>query len=290
MIEVNGVKVNVNLDNTYTEKEINYLKRAYLELEDKNFTTANQVAEACLEINVENAEAWLVKFLVDFNYTSLNHLSRISSQTTFNKLIENTNFQKVIRFSGPNLEKTIHDTLQLIKDAIKIKADVANQNEISYLNYLKEELAKMGIGERILALKNKRSTTSTNLGKLIYPLIVIICLICSVIYGAEFLIRYSKETLIEGSIDSLLLFYGLFGGIVSLSIIIASKIISSLLGSLINKNLYSKKITLGLLTKAQYIKGDRIARYSNLEDLEKVRSFIYSNNYKKELLYINHKK
>lgn len=98
------------------------LKRAFLFIEDGDFSSANDYAEKVLDINPECSEAYIVKALIDLQ------LCKIEQLSTSNTLISNnSNFKKAIRFfSGES-----HSSLLSYQEA--------NEKRIRELNEIKRK-------------------------------------------------------------------------------------------------------------------------------------------------------
>ena len=72
------------------------LKRAFLFLEDGDFTLADKYCEKVLDSNPECAEAYLIKTLIDFRFQNAEQLGFCPIA-----IDENSNFRKALRFSSP---------------------------------------------------------------------------------------------------------------------------------------------------------------------------------------------
>ena len=102
-VEVQGT---VKVDKTSEVETL--LKRAFMFLEDKEWEKANEYGEKVLEIAPENAQAYLVKFMIDLrvnkkedivnSYTAREYGCRISDLT------KNNNYKKALLFADSQLK------------------------------------------------------------------------------------------------------------------------------------------------------------------------------------------
>ena len=87
------------------------LKRAFMFLEDGDFTRADEFCEQVLNIDPENARAYLGKLMVDFKVKKQNDLCKLTRRFT-----DNINYQKAYRFADEKL-KAAFDEYQKNVDA-----------------------------------------------------------------------------------------------------------------------------------------------------------------------------
>ena len=110
------------------------LKRAFLFLEDGDWTTANKYAERVLDNNPECSKAYFVKLLAELNIRKPELLSK------FNKnLLDYSNFKKAVRFADASERETLAN----------YNKDVANN-------------IKQAASERIYAVALKRVAVPSN--------------------------------------------------------------------------------------------------------------------------------
>lgn len=76
------------------------LKRAMMFLEEGDFNRANEYAEKLLDVNPENADAYLVKLCVDMKIHAPNELIELSQSFE-----NNSNYQKALRFGNDIVNK-----------------------------------------------------------------------------------------------------------------------------------------------------------------------------------------
>ncbi|MBQ7340080.1 MAG: leucine-rich repeat protein [Clostridia bacterium] len=86
----------------FEKQEKNLIKRAYLFLEEGKFAEADKYAEKVLDLDMEYAEAYLIKTLVDFR------LSKLEQLFTFKTPIEsNANLNKALRFASEEYKNVL---------------------------------------------------------------------------------------------------------------------------------------------------------------------------------------
>ena len=91
------------------------LKRAFIFLEDSDWKSANEYCERALDIDPENAYAYLGKLLIELK---VRNPEALKEQTK--PFDDNSNYQKAIRFADEKLKVTLEDYVEHIK---KIKCD-----------------------------------------------------------------------------------------------------------------------------------------------------------------------
>lgn len=100
----NAVKetaVNINSANA-TEESL--LKRAFMFIEDENWNSANEYCEKVLDINPENASAYLGKLFADLKISSIDALNEQEDPFDIN-----VNYQKAIRFADDILKDKLNN-------------------------------------------------------------------------------------------------------------------------------------------------------------------------------------
>ena len=105
-------KVVVHTENAAVEP---LLKRAFMFLEDQNWKAANEYCEKVLDIDPENAQAYVGKLLASMYRSSLEQLFSDLSRPVTN----NQNFQKAIRYGNEALKETLTENA---KNAEKVWA------------------------------------------------------------------------------------------------------------------------------------------------------------------------
>ncbi len=88
----------------------NFLKRVKLFLEDGDFKSANEYCEKILDIEPENAEAYLGKAMAHFEVRNEKHLSKQAIS-----LNSNADFQKALRFASDELKTRLTKYLETTK-------------------------------------------------------------------------------------------------------------------------------------------------------------------------------
>ncbi len=123
-VVVKETKVVTNVVNNGAEQLI---KRAKLALEDAEFDKADQFAEQALNIDAENADAYLIKLLAEFKVKNVDELANLD------KTFENSNnYKKLIRFAN---DKT-KNILKFLLDKISDQKRLYERNRIIYLGIL----------------------------------------------------------------------------------------------------------------------------------------------------------
>ena len=97
----------VNLNNTQIEP---LLKRAFMFLEDGDFARADEFCEQVLNIDPENAQAYLGKLMVDLRINKYNDLGKIEKNFD-----NNTNYIKAYRFADNELKSELDEYRKHIK-------------------------------------------------------------------------------------------------------------------------------------------------------------------------------
>ena len=87
------------------------LKRAFMSLEDGDFSNADKFCEQVLNQDPENAQAYLGKLMVDLKVKHQSDLAKYASP--FNK---NKNYQKIVRFAEAPLVEELKGYINAIKD------------------------------------------------------------------------------------------------------------------------------------------------------------------------------
>ena len=89
------------------------LKRAYMFAEEKDWKNANQYAEKVLDIEPENAEAYIVKLLCDLKVPTLEDLSKQLKSFT-----DNANFKKAEKFADDRVSAILKQCVEASNDFI----------------------------------------------------------------------------------------------------------------------------------------------------------------------------
>lgn len=90
------------------------LKRAFLFLEDGDFTAANQYVEKVLDIDPENAQAYLGKLLAQLQIKELSALQNCNEP-----FYKNNNYQKVLRFADGKLKATLEEYREQVEKEVE---------------------------------------------------------------------------------------------------------------------------------------------------------------------------
>ena len=100
------------------------LKRAYMFAQDEDWENASQYAERVLDIDPENAEAYLVKLLCDLKMPNVEALS--ASEVFF---VENSNYKKAQRFADEKTNALLKDSIYSIAKRQIEKNDLQEIND-----------------------------------------------------------------------------------------------------------------------------------------------------------------
>ncbi len=110
-VVINETKVVTNVVNNGAEQ---LLKRAKLALEDGEFEKADEFCEQALNIDAENAEAYLIKLLIESKLDSVEKLGNLIEPFDNSK-----NYKKVVRFADTKLKDDLLYCLEQINTRIK---------------------------------------------------------------------------------------------------------------------------------------------------------------------------
>lgn len=120
-IAIKAIEINTNA----TVESL--LKRAYLFLEDAEWQTADAYFEKILDVEPENAQAYLGKLLAEFQMSSISEL-----QTCDKEFEESSNWQKAIRFADEKLSAKLKQYAFEHTYNMGISAKLAAQSETDY--------------------------------------------------------------------------------------------------------------------------------------------------------------
>ena len=98
--------INTNA-NTDSDKMV---KRALLALEDRDFVKAEEFSEKALDLDPENANAYLAKLMVEYKVPTKEQLGKLSEPFDSSK-----NYEKTIRFGDKNLKDELNSYINEIK-------------------------------------------------------------------------------------------------------------------------------------------------------------------------------
>lgn len=115
-----------------------YEKRVFFFIEEHNWKKANEYAEKILDIQPENATAYLAKLLIEFHCSSITDLSKLK-----NSFEENINYKRIIQFGDKEIVDKINKELQKInkkkeqrRTEIETKVNIVKSKSISTLKVL----------------------------------------------------------------------------------------------------------------------------------------------------------
>ena len=142
------IKETIITNNNNNTNTAPLLKRVFMFLEDGNFTEADEYCEKVLDIDPENAEAYLGKLMVELQVKKQESLK--DQAQPFD---DNSNYQKVIRFGDEKLSSTLSGYVSYINE----------RNEtIRITNIYDDAVATMNEAEQ---KKNENASTSAELYK-----------------------------------------------------------------------------------------------------------------------------
>lgn len=103
------VKESVAADNVTGASVDSLLKRAFMFLEDGDWNNANIYCEKILDIDPENAQAYLGELLIELKVSKFEKLSEF--HTTFS---DNKNYEKIMRFADSELKERVKNCNDII--------------------------------------------------------------------------------------------------------------------------------------------------------------------------------
>ena len=135
-----------------TSKVPSLLKRAFIFLEDGDFDKADDYCEKVLDIEPENALAYLGKLMVEQRVRKREELADgrrylASLKDSGNTFETSSNFQKIIRFGDKKLVSEIEGYLNELKEYIDTELERLEEIEVQkkeYDNKIKKYRAKRG--------------------------------------------------------------------------------------------------------------------------------------------------
>ena len=93
------------------------LKRAFLFIEDKDLESADRYCEKVLDIDPENARAYVAKLMIDCGVTYQDDLGKLDESFD-----DNANYKKAIRFADDDLAATLQGYLDTIRETQENRA------------------------------------------------------------------------------------------------------------------------------------------------------------------------
>ena len=107
------------------------LKRAFIFLEDGDFYKANEYSERVLDQDPENAEAYLVKLMVDYEVKKKYELSKVKENFE-----NNNNYKRILKYGSKDLIDEINSYLLNVKKQSSHNSDFTTRFKM----YLKDEI------------------------------------------------------------------------------------------------------------------------------------------------------
>ena len=118
------VKESVAADNVTGASVDSLLKRAFMFLEDGDWNNANIYCEKILDIDPENAQAYLGELLIELKVSKFEKLSEF--HTTFS---DNKNYEKIMRFADSELKERVKNCNDIIARRLEVKRIKAEEDE-----------------------------------------------------------------------------------------------------------------------------------------------------------------
>lgn len=141
-----------------------YEKRVFFFIEEHNWEKANEYTEKILDIQPENATAYLAKLLIEFHCSSIIDLSKLK-----NSFEENINYKRIIQFGDKEIVDKINTELQKINK--------------------KKEQRRTEIETKVSIVKNKSKSTLKGLLPICVCCVIIVIIFSSLIQPN---IKYNK--------------------------------------------------------------------------------------------------
>lgn len=131
-----GVQIQTGTSANGTEA---LLKRIEIFLEDMNFDSASEYCEKVLDVEPENAQAYIYKLLIDLELTSIEGLKRTEKDYT-----ENSNYTRALRYASPDVKSKLleytDDKLKYFNELEKSRAYTEALDELNKCNELFDNL------------------------------------------------------------------------------------------------------------------------------------------------------
>ncbi|MBQ3072558.1 MAG: TIR domain-containing protein [Oscillospiraceae bacterium] len=116
------------------------LKRAFMFLEDGDWSSADEYCEKVLDIDPENAEAYLGKLMAELRVRKREQLGDIAQPFD-----GSGNYQKILRFGAPALVEEVKSDVKRIRDRIAAEEEAERQRRLAE-RYAKAEEAMKKAG------------------------------------------------------------------------------------------------------------------------------------------------
>jgi len=114
------IQGNANIDNL--------LKRAFLYFEEGDFKSGNDYCERVLDLDVENAKAYVGKLMVEMQIKEESNLSQCTK-----RIENNSNFKKAIRFADEDYKALLNGYNEIISNRILTPEEIQYQKGINLL-------------------------------------------------------------------------------------------------------------------------------------------------------------
>ncbi len=172
------------------------LRRAFMFLEDGEWDKADDMCEKVLNLEPENAEAYLAKLMVELKVKKCEDLDNCPQPFD-----DNTNFKKVLRFGGDKMIYLLNESISHIKERNKKSVEQQKITEDKINNRISsivEVLEKANLSAQLSTLKTQESNLfaqRANLG--------IFAIIEKKRIDAELTAIYAKKRIIADKINEI---------------------------------------------------------------------------------------
>ena len=112
------------VSNTKSMEADGLLKRAFIFLEDGDFIRADEYCEKVLDLDPENAQAYLGKLMAELKVNIKDNLQHYKQSFEYSD-----NYKKAIRFADKNFKNELSNYIQIIKTRIKTEQEERERQE-----------------------------------------------------------------------------------------------------------------------------------------------------------------
>ena len=122
------------VSNTKSMEADGLLKRAFIFLEDGDFIRADEYCEKVLDLDPENAYAYLGKLMAELKVNIKDNLQHCKQSFEYSD-----NYKKVLRFADENLQNELSNYIQIIKTRIKTEQEEKQRQRVERLRQEREK-------------------------------------------------------------------------------------------------------------------------------------------------------
>lgn len=116
------------------------LERAFMFVEDGDWSSADEYAEKVLDIEPKNAQAYLAKLMAEFKVKNIDDFKNFEMP-----FIENNTYKKIIRFGDKEIVNRLNDINALIMNRIKEKEEKAAALARAQVNTKENDFYNIGM-------------------------------------------------------------------------------------------------------------------------------------------------